>query len=118
MQGEVGRVQDQLDTLTTNGRIVVERTDNQPERELVQSTVANLTDQLAALMTLVEDKKHAANDAVDAWAKFLALHAAVKTWAAEREAFLAEPLTFVSLSAARLKHQDYAAAIKSVRNVE
>ena len=64
---------------------------------------------------LIEDKKNAANDAIDAWARFLAMEAAVTAWAVDKEAFLAERLSFGSLAAAKLRLQDYQTAIKSAK---
>merc|ERR1712045_438353 len=69
-----------------------------------------------SLRTLVQDKKNAANDAIDAWQRFLQFHSALKTWCDEKEAFLAEPFSFTNLSAAKLKLQDYNSAMKSSKN--
>lgn len=117
IQCEIGTVGDQLERLVSNGRIICERTDNQPERELVVSTTANLGDQMVQLRQLIQTKKNAANDAIDAWTRFLAAHAALTSWAAEKSEFLAERLTFQSLTAAKLKLSDYTAAVKSVKAV-
>jgi len=117
IQGELGKVKDQLSSLVANGAIIMAKTDNAAEKDLVASTTANLTDQLAQLTALVEEKKNRANDALDAWQKFLTMAAGVKSWLEERTLFLEEPLTFTSLSGAKLRSQDYAAAIKSVKNV-
>ena len=67
------------------------------------------------IQVLIDDKKNAANDAIDAWARFLAMHATVTQWSQEKEAFLQEPLSFTSLAAAKLRLQDYQAAIKSAK---
>merc|ERR1712045_779582 len=69
-----------------------------------------------SLRTLVQDKKNAANDAIDAWQRFLQFHSALKTWCDEKEAFLAEPFSSTNLSAAKLKLQDYNSAMKSSKN--
>ncbi|XP_023348458.1 myosin-6 [Eurytemora carolleeae] len=117
IQGEVGGITEQLDNLTTNGKIIIANTNNQPEKELVQSTISNLSDQLTQLKQLIEEKKNAANDAIDAWQKFLSMEAMVRGWIEEKKTFLTEPLTFTSLSSAKLKLQDYNATIKSIKNV-
>ena len=105
IQGEVGGITEQLDNLTTNGKIIIANTNNQPEKELVQSTISNLSDQLTQLKQLIEEKKNAANDAIDAWQKFLSMEAMVRGWIEEKKTFLTEPLTFTSLSSAKLKLQ-------------
>ena len=65
---------------------------------------------------MIQDKKNAANDAIDAWQRFLQVHCAMKTWCEEKEAFLEQPFSFTNLGAAKLKLQDYNAAIKSAKN--
>ena len=68
-------MKDQLSSLVANGAIIMAKTDNAAEKDLVASTTANLTDQLAQLTALVEEKKNRANDALDAWQKFLTMAA-------------------------------------------
>ena len=65
---------------------------------------------------MIQDKKNAANDAIDAWQRFLQVHCAMKTWCEEKEAFLEQPFSFTNLGAAKLKLQDYNTAIKSAKN--
>lgn len=115
IQGEVPAVTEKVDNLVENGKVICEKSDNQQEKELVTSTTTNLTEQLGSLKVLIDDKKNAANDAIDAWARFLAMHATVTQWSQEKEAFLQEPLSFTSLAAAKLRLQDYQAAIKSAK---
>ena len=115
IQSEITAVSEQLDRLLTNGKVITEKTDNQQEKELVLSTTSNLSEQIASLKQLIQDKKHAANDAVDAWQRFLQFHSLLSSWCEEKEAFLTEPFSFTNLSAAKLKLQDYNNAIKSTK---
>ena len=115
IQSEITGISEQLDSLLANGKIISEKTECSQEKELVLSTTTNLTDQLGQLKQLIQDKKNAANDAIDAWQRFLQLHAAVKSWCGEKEVFLTEPFTFTNLSTAKLKLQDYTAALKSIK---
>ena len=117
VQCEITAVSDQLERLSAHAVIIAERTDNQPERELVASTTANLGDQMTALQTLLAAKKNAANDAIDAWGRFLAAQAVLTAWTVEKTDFLSSLLTFQSLSAARSCLADYASAVKSVKAV-
>jgi hypothetical protein len=117
IQCEIGAVGEQLERLVAHGKIIGERTESQPERELMISTTANLADQMVQLRALMQAKKNAANDAIDAWARFLAAQAALTAWAAEKAEFSAERLTFQNLTAAKLKLSDYTAAVKSVKAV-
>ena len=115
IQSEITGISEQLDSLLANGKIISEKTECSQEKELVLSTTTNLTAQLGQLKQLIQDKKNAANDAIDAWQRFLQLHAAVKSWCGEKEVFLTEPFTFTNLSTAKLKLQDYTAALKSIK---
>jgi hypothetical protein len=101
IQCEIGAVGDQLERLVAHGKIIGERTESQPERELMISTTANLADQMVQLRALMQTKKNAANDAIDAWARFLAAQAALTAWAAEKAEFSAERLTFQKAVAAK-----------------
>ena len=116
IQSEITSISEQLDRILSNGKIISEKTDNHQERDLTTSTTSNLSDQIASLKQLIQDKKNAANDAIDAWQRFLQVHAAMTTWCGEKEAFLDKPFSFTNLSAAKLKLQDYNSAIKSAKN--
>jgi len=116
IQSEINGISEQLDNLLSNGKIITEKTDNHQEKELVLSTTTNLSEQIAQLKQLIQDKKNAANDAIDAWQRFLQFHAALKAWCEEKESFLNEPFTFTNLSSAKLKLQDYNTALKSIKN--
>merc|ERR1712025_302079 len=116
IQSEINGISEQLDKLLTNGKIITEKTDNNQEKELVLSTTNNLSEQISTLKNLIQEKKNAANDAIDAWQRFLQFHSALKTWCDEKDSFLKEPFCFTNLSAAKLKLQDYNTAIKSTKN--
>ena len=75
LQGELGKVTEQLATLVANGAIIMAKTDNSAEKDLVASTTSNLSEQLGQLNLLIEEKKNKANDALDAWQKFLTMAA-------------------------------------------
>ena len=116
IQSEINGISEQLDKLLTNGKIITEKTDNNQEKELVLSTTNNLSEQISSLKNLIQEKKNAANDAIDAWQRFLQFHSALKTWCDEKDSFLKEPFCYTNLSAAKLKLQDYNTAIKSTKN--
>lgn len=56
---EVGKISEQLERLNKNGQILAEKSQNPHEKELVQSTCANITDQLAHVRHLLEQQKMA-----------------------------------------------------------
>ena len=115
IQSEITGISEQLDSLLTNGKVITEKTECSQEKELVLSTTTNLTEQLGQLKQLIQTKKDAANDAIDAWQRFLQFHGIVRSWCHEKEQFLTEPFTFTNLSSAKLKLQDYTTALKSIK---
>ena len=117
VQSYLTSIQQQLDTLVSNGVIIMECTKSQQEKELIQSTSNNMKDQLRLLQKMLQEKKNAVNDALDAWQRFLQIYSVIKTWHQEKESFVSEPLEFQTLSVAKTKLQEYSTNMKSVKNI-
>ncbi|XP_012253400.2 muscle-specific protein 300 kDa isoform X14 [Athalia rosae] len=117
IQSEIGAITDKLERLTRNGQVIVENTKDGNERELIKSTVNNLTEQLAQVRSWLEEKKQQVGDTLDAWQRFLTLHEAVMAWIKEKRIFLVEPLQLSSLIQARQRLHDYSTAVKSCKQV-
>lgn len=107
IQTELAPMSDKLERLTKNGKSIVENTRDEAEKDLIGSTVANLTEQLAQVKAWLEEKKQQVGDTLDAWQRFLALLEAVKAWTAEKRVFLSEPLKLASLNQARQRLHEY-----------
>lgn len=107
IQNEIGPITDKLERLTRNGQVIIENTKDGNERELIKSTVNNLTEQLAQVRSWLEEKKQQVSDTLDAWQRFLALHEAVVAWIEEKRIFLVEPLQLSTLIQARQRLHDY-----------
>ena len=67
VQCELNDASEQIDRIASNGKIIIDNTVNNHEKDLVQSTMSNLTEQITSLKNLIQDRKNAANDAIDAW---------------------------------------------------
>ncbi|VEN54046.1 unnamed protein product, partial [Callosobruchus maculatus] len=80
IQSEIAGTSDKLEKLTRNGRAIMEKTKDDEEKEMIQNTINNLTDQLAQVRTWLEEKKQQVGDILDAWQRFLTLYQAVMTW--------------------------------------
>ncbi|OXU29764.1 hypothetical protein TSAR_015301, partial [Trichomalopsis sarcophagae] len=117
IQTELAPMSDKLERLTKNGKSIAENTRDEAEKEMVGSTVANLTEQLAQVKAWLEEKKQQVGDTLDAWQRFLALLETVKAWTAEKRVFLAEPLKLASLNQARQRLHEYSTAVKSCKQV-
>ena len=118
VQCELNDASEQIDRIASNGKIIIDNTVNNHEKDLVQSTMSNLTEQITSLKNLIQDRKNAANDAIDAWQRFLQIHATVYSWCEEKENFLKEPFSFTNLSSAKIKMQDYNSCIKSIKSAD
>ncbi|XP_018338972.1 PREDICTED: nesprin-1 isoform X6 [Trachymyrmex septentrionalis] len=117
IQNELGTISDKLERLTRNGQTIVKNTRDDAEKELINSTIDNLTEQLAQIKSWLEEKKQIVGDTLDAWQRFLALYEAVKTWTEEKRQFLVEPLKLSTLQQARQRLHEYSTAVKSCKQV-
>ncbi|KAK9711342.1 hypothetical protein QE152_g25509 [Popillia japonica] len=115
IQSEILNTADQVEKLTKNGRIIMDKTRDDEEKKLVQSSIDNLTDQLHKIRSLLDEKKQQVTGAQDAWKRFLNLYEAVMTWVKEKEQFLKEPVVVSSLSETKQKLHDYGNAVKSCK---
>lgn len=107
IQQEIGGVTDRLEKLTRNGKVIIEKTQDDEEKRLVQSTIDNLTEQLSQVKSWLEEKKQQVCDTLDAWQRFLSLYQAVLNWVQEKKLFLKDPLQLSTLQEARQKLHDY-----------
>lgn len=111
IQNELGTITDKLERLTKNGQTIIENTKNDAEKDLINSTINNLAEQLAQVKSLLEEKKQILGDILDAWQRFLALYESVKTWIQEKKQFLVEPLQLSTLVQARQKLHEYSVCL-------
>lgn len=114
IQLELSSVHDKLDKLTRNGRIIIEKTKDDEEKELTQSTINNLTDQFVQLKSLLDEKKQQIGETLDAWSRFLSLYQAVMQWVAEKKVFLKDPLHLSTLTEAKQKLHEYSVSFGNI----
>jgi nesprin-1 len=58
IQSEIGGIGDELDCLAKSGHIIMDQTNKDEERDLIKSTISNLSEQLAQVKSWLEEKKH------------------------------------------------------------
>lgn len=107
LQSEIGPIGDKLERLTKNGRTMIENSQDDSEKDLIRSTIDNLTDQMSQVKSLLEDKKQKVADCLDAWARFLALNETVRQWVETQREFLAQSLHLTTLQQTRQKLNEY-----------
>lgn len=107
IQNELGTISDRLERLTKNGQTIIKNTRDDAEKELINSTINNLTEQLAQVRSWLEEKKQIVGDTLDAWQRFLTLYADVKAWTEEKKQFLVEPLKLSTLVQSRQRLHEY-----------
>lgn len=107
IQSEIGGITDRLEKLIKNGKTIIEKTRDEDEKQLIQSTINNLSDQLQQVRSWLEEKRQQVGETLDAWQRFLSLYQTVMTWVQEKRVFLKEPLYITTLTEARQKLHDY-----------
>lgn len=104
---EIGGIQDRMETVKHNGHMIIEKSRKDDEKELIQSTIDQLTQQLNQIRSWLDEKKQQVGDSLDAWTKFMNLYQIVMTWATEKRTFISESLTITTIHHARQKMNDY-----------
>jgi len=104
---EIGGIQERMDCVRMNGGIIIEKSRSDKEKELVQSTIDQLTQQLGQIRSWIDEKKQQVGDSLDAWTRFMNLYQIVMSWATEKRTFVAEPMKITTLYEARQKLNDY-----------
>ncbi|XP_054006700.1 muscle-specific protein 300 kDa isoform X2 [Hylaeus anthracinus] len=117
VQDELSTIADKLERLTRNGRSIAENTRDEAEKQLINSTVHNCTEQLNQLRNWLDERKQAVADTIDAWQRFLTLYETVKNWTEEKKEFLVEPLKLATLAQARQRLHEYSTAVKSCKQI-
>ncbi|KAF3420921.1 hypothetical protein E2986_09204 [Frieseomelitta varia] len=117
VQDELGTVTDKLERLTRNGRTIAENTRDDTEKQLIDSTVHSVTEQLNQVRNWLDERKQVVADTIDAWQRFLTLYEAIKTWIEEKRQFLVEPLKLSTLVQARQRLHEYSIAVKSCKQI-
>nr|XP_050869210.1 muscle-specific protein 300 kDa [Vespula vulgaris] len=117
IQNELGPITDKLERLTRNGRVIIENTRDDAEKELIEKTVNDLSEQLGQVRNWLDEKRQIVGDTLDAWQRFLTLYDAVRIWTEEKKQFLTEPLKLSTLVQARQRLHEYSTAVKSCKQV-
>nr|XP_022915902.1 nesprin-1 isoform X7 [Onthophagus taurus] len=115
IQSELLNVADQVEKLTKNGKIIIEKTRDDDEKKLTQSTIDNLADQLKRVRSLLDEKKQQVGGAQDAWKRFLELYKLVMVWVKEKKKFIQEPFVITTLAETKQKLHDYGNAVKGCK---
>lgn len=114
---EIENAYEKLESAKANGRVIIENSRSLNEKELVENTLDQLTQQLSQVRTWLDERKQLADDSLDAWTRFLNLYQIVMTWVAEKKNFLNEPLTLSTLPECREKFDSYSHAVKSIKPI-
>lgn len=114
---ELTDVQDRLENVKQNGHVIIEKSRNTDERDLIRTTIDQLVQQVEQLRSLLDEKRHQVGNSLDAWSRFMQLYHIVMTWSSEKKQFLAIPLNVTTLPEARQKMAEYATAVKSIKPI-
>ncbi|KAH8027180.1 hypothetical protein HPB51_003622 [Rhipicephalus microplus] len=84
-----------------SGNLVVECLGDTEQARSVRATIASLTDQLQQVESWIRERLSEVEDALEAWARFLQLHEAHKTWLDTKELAVAKRQPLNTLAVAR-----------------
>lgn len=105
---EIGGIQDRMENVKQNGQLIIEKSRSDEEKELIQTTIDQLTQQLNQVRAWLEEKKQQVGDSMDAWTRFINMYQMVMSWASEKRLFVAQPMKITTLLETRQKQNDYA----------
>lgn len=108
VQQELVVILEKLETVKQCAIVIVDKSRNDDEKKLVQSTVDQLAQQIEQLRVSLDEKKHQVANAMDAWSRFMKLYEIVMKWSVDKKQFLAKSLNVTTLPEARQKMNDYA----------
>lgn len=114
---ELTDVQDRLENVKQNGHVIIEKSRNTDERDLIRTTIDQLVQQVEQLRSLLDEKRHQVGNSLDAWSRFMQLYHIVMTWSSEKKQFLAIPLNVTTSPEARQKMAEYATAVKTIKPI-
>lgn len=114
---ELTDVQEKLENVKQSGQVIIEKSRNDDEKDLIRNTIDQLVQQVEQLHSLLDEKRHQVGNSLDAWSRFMQLYQLVMIWASEKRSFLAAPLNVTTLPEARQKMNDYLNAVKSIKPI-
>lgn len=100
-------IQERLENVKANGQQIIDRSRNDDEKALVQTTIDQLTQQLGQVMAWLDEKKHQVGDSLDAWTRFMNLYQIVMSWSREKRAFITDQMKITTLYEARQHLHEY-----------
>lgn len=112
IQQELAHVHDKLENVKQYGQVIIEKSRNDDEKDLIRNTIDQLVQQVEQLRSLLDEKKYQVGNSLDAWSRFMQLYEIIMSWAAEKKQFLAVPLNVITLPEARQKMNEY--LVKSI----
>lgn len=107
VQNELATVYEKLETTKQCAIIIVNNSQSNEEKILIQSTVDQLEKQIEQIHIDLEEKKNQLHDSLDAYARFMKLYEIVMKWATEKRDFIAISLNVTTLNEARQKMNEY-----------
>lgn len=107
IQKEFTIIYEKLDTVKQCAFIIIDKSQSNDEKVLIQSTIDQLEKNVEHIRTNLDERKHLLNDSLDAYVRFLKLYEIVMKWAAEKREFIGISLNVTTLNEARQKMNEY-----------
>ncbi|KAL1139467.1 hypothetical protein AAG570_006451 [Ranatra chinensis] len=115
IQSELPAMQEKLDQLVLNARVICDKSNDEEEKALIRSKVDSLTEQMGMIRSWIDEKKQQIGDCLDSWDRFLTLYNTVMNWVKDKQDVVSQPLELNSLTEAKQRLHDYTGAVKSCK---
>lgn len=104
---EIGDIKNEFEEFWKNGQIIIENTNDDREKAIVQSNIDQLSQEFRRSMVFIEEKRLKIDKVLQNWTRFMHLYQIIIDWAVEKKTFLSNELKINSLEEAREKYVDY-----------
>lgn len=112
VHSQIPNAQDRLERIERSGRTLRESCRDPEEQVRLERTIDSIRQELSQLRSVLEERRHQTDEAVDAWHRFHALYDQVLSWLAEKKPFLAQPLSLTGLAQAKHRLAEYNVSIR------
>lgn len=104
---DIPGIQEKLENVKMNGQHIIDKSRNDDEKELVRTTIDQLSQQLGQVLAWLDEKKHQVGDTLDAWTRFMNLYQIVMSWSREKHQFISNKMKITTLYEARQYLHEY-----------
>ncbi|GAB6020485.1 hypothetical protein CHUAL_003173 [Chamberlinius hualienensis] len=100
-------IEERMRKINHDGLVLIQRTVNLEEQNLIKNTIASLSDQMFQVKSVIEDRKEQVNQALESKANFNQIYNGLKNWIEKTKGFLSLQLTYPNIATVRQRLSEY-----------